>query len=37
MSTVDPNGQTTYTCRIEDGGDGPVVRLLHHCASATVG
>ncbi|KAL1930228.1 hypothetical protein VTP01DRAFT_1382 [Rhizomucor pusillus] len=32
MSTVDPNGQTTYTCRIEDGGDGPVFTI--HAADA---
>ncbi|KAI9312618.1 F/Y-rich N-terminus-domain-containing protein [Dichotomocladium elegans] len=27
MSMVDPNNQTTYTCRVEDGGDGPLFTI----------
>lgn len=26
MSMVDPNNQTTYTCKVEDGQDSPLVR-----------
>lgn len=25
MSMVDPENQSTYTCKVEDGGDGPTV------------
>ncbi|OBZ89243.1 Transforming growth factor beta regulator 1 [Choanephora cucurbitarum] len=27
MSMVEPNNQTIYTCRVEDGGDGPLFTL----------
>ncbi|KAI8969966.1 F/Y-rich N-terminus-domain-containing protein [Mycotypha africana] len=27
MSMVDPDNQTTYTCKVEDGGDGPLFTL----------
>lgn len=27
MSMVDPNNQTSYKCKVEDGGDGPLVKL----------
>lgn len=25
---IDPSNQTTYTCRVEDGGDGPLVSKI---------
>lgn len=28
MSMVDPNNQTTYTCKVEDGQEGPLVIIL---------
>lgn len=28
MSMVDPNNQTTYTCKVEEGSDGPLVSNL---------
>ncbi|KAI8378334.1 F/Y-rich N-terminus-domain-containing protein [Blakeslea trispora] len=27
MSFVDPNSQTSYTCKVEDGGDGPLFTI----------
>lgn len=34
MSMVDPTSQTKYTCKVEDAGDGPLVRLVVIIASS---
>lgn len=29
MSMIDPSIQTTYMCRVEDGGEGPLVKYKY--------